>query len=147
MNKSILIVLLSGLMTVVSMSSLATPPTESLYNRLGGYDAISAVVDDLGQRLVSNDQLGRFWAHRGDNGITRELQLIKDFITEKSGGPLYYTGREMKISHVGMRITNSDWEVFIDLLNETLDKFEVPSQERKAVFSFMESTKDGIVEL
>ena len=50
--------------------------TTTLYERLGGYDAISAVVNDLVPRLQSDPQLGRFWAHRGQDGVMREKQLL-----------------------------------------------------------------------
>ncbi len=65
MNKSILIVILSGLLSLTCMSIQAEPVTETLYKRLGGYAAISAVVDDLAERLVKNEQLGRFYVNRG----------------------------------------------------------------------------------
>ena len=49
--------------------------TKTLYERLGGYDAIAAVANDLLPRLQADPQLGRFWAHRGDDGVQREKQL------------------------------------------------------------------------
>jgi truncated hemoglobin YjbI len=54
--------------------------TTTLYERLGGYDAIAAVVDDLLPRLVSDPQLGRFWKHRGEDSMRREKQLLIDFL-------------------------------------------------------------------
>jgi hemoglobin len=60
------------------------------------------------------------------------------------GGPLLYTGRDMKVSHTGMRISESDWSVFIGHLNATLDHFQEP--ERGQVLGFVDSTKADIVE-
>jgi hemoglobin len=120
---------------------------DMLYKRLGGYDAIAAVVDDLMPRLMDDPQLGRFWAHRGDDGLAREKQLLVDFLCASAGGPLYYKGRDMKLSHVGMRISNSDWKSFIGHLTATLEKFSVPEPERQEVFAFVESTKADIVEI
>lgn len=120
---------------------------KSLYERLGGYDAIAAVTHDVAGRLVADDKLGRFWAHRGKDGIDREVQLIIDFIASKSGGPLYYRGREMKLAHQGMRIDGKDWERLMTHLNATLDKFQVPDRERKDVVAFFESTRKDIVEV
>ncbi len=146
MNKSILIAILSGLISLTCISSQAEPVTETLYKRLGGYAAISAVVDDLAERLVKNEQLGRFYAHRGADGVTREIQLTKDFITTATGGPLYYTGRNMKQAHAGMRMSKSDWKVFLGLLKETLNKFKVPTQEKQEVIALIESLSGVIVE-
>jgi hemoglobin len=50
--------------------------TKTLYERLGGYDAISAVANELLPRLRTDPQLGRFWAHRGEDGIQREKQRL-----------------------------------------------------------------------
>src|SRR5215475_8904122 len=54
---------------------------KTLYERLGGYDAICAVANDLLPRLQSDPQLGRFWAHRGADGVAREKQLLIDFLS------------------------------------------------------------------
>lgn len=146
MNKSILIVILSGLISFTCMPIKAEPATESLYKRLGGYAAISAVVDDLVDRLANNEQLGRFYAHRGIDGVIREKQLTKDFITANTGGPLYYSGRNMKLAHAGMRMSKNDWKIFMALLNETLNKFKIPSQEKKEVIILIDSLRNVIVE-
>ena len=120
--------------------------TNTLYTRLGGYDAIAAVADNLLPRLMSDPQLGRFWEHRGEDGLQREKQLLVDFLCASAGGPLLYTGRDMKISHTGMRISESDWSLFLGHLKATLDHFTVPAQERSEVLAFVDSTKTDIVE-
>jgi hemoglobin len=119
---------------------------KTLYERLGGYDSISAVVNDLLPRLMSDSQLGRFWENRGADGINREEQLLIDFLCSSAGGPLLYTGRDNKTSHKGMGISESDWERFMGHVNATLDKFQLPQQERSDVIGFIESTKADIVE-
>jgi hemoglobin len=121
--------------------------SKSLYTRLGGYDAITAVVENLLPRLVNDAQLGRFWQNRGADGMHREKQLLIDFLCASAGGPLYYTGRDMALSHKGMRIGGSDWATFIRHLNATFDAFQVPQQERGEVLAFVESTKANIVEV
>ena len=120
--------------------------SSTLYARLGGYDAIAAVADDLLPRLVSDAELGRFWAHRAADSVRREKQLLIDFLCASAGGPVYYTGRDMATSHKGMKITTSDWERFLGHLRATLDKFRVPEPERREVLAFVESTKAAIVE-
>jgi hemoglobin len=119
---------------------------QTLYARLGGYDAIVAVADELLTRLKADRQLGRFWANRGEDGVRREMQLLIDFLCASAGGPLYYTGRDMAISHKGMGISDDDWLIFIGHVNATLDRFSVPAQEKKEVLAFVESTKTDIVE-
>lgn len=118
----------------------------TLYQRLGGYDAIAAVAEDLVARLGADAQLGRFWQHRGEDGIRREKQLLIDFLCANAGGPLYYTGRDMATSHRGMRISEHDWRIFRGHLDATLAAFSVPEREAGEVTAFVESTKQDIVE-
>lgn len=123
-----------------------TDAADSLYSRLGGYDAIAAVADNLLGRLMPDAQLGRFWAHRGTDGINREKQLLIDFLCSCAGGPLLYTGRNMQVSHEGMRISQSDWDIFIGHVEATLAEFSVPGRETDEVLGFIQSVKDEIVE-
>jgi len=119
---------------------------KTLYELLGGYDAISAVAHDLLARLRADSGLRRFWDHRGEDGITRERQLLIDFLCANAGGPMYYTGRDMELSHRGMRISEADWSAFMGHLNATLDGFGVPQREHDDVVGFIGTTKADIVE-
>jgi hemoglobin len=119
---------------------------KSLYERLGGYDAMFAVTNDLLDRMEKDPQLGRFWQHRSEDGVKRERQLIVDFLCASSGGPLYYKGRDMKLSHKGMRISESDWTIFLNHADATLKAFNVPQAEYDEVVAFVQSTKADIVE-
>ena len=118
----------------------------TLYSRLGGYDAVSAVAENLLSRLQSDPALHRYWDHRGDDGVAREKQLLIDYLCSSAGGPLLYPGRDMKTTHVGMGISSSDWTAFIGHLDATLDHFNVPQVERSQVLGFIDSTKTDIVE-
>ena len=118
---------------------------KSLYERLGGYDGVTAFVDVLLPRLQGDSQLGRFWQNRGDDGIAREKQLLIDYLSSSAGGPMYYTGRDMKTSHTGMKISTSDWSIFLEHAGATLKTLQVPQQECDDVVAFVLSLKDDIV--
>ena len=113
---------------------------------LGGYDAIAAVADNLLPRLQQDQQLARFWLHRGEDGVRREKQLLVDFLCASAGGPLLYVGRDMKTAHKGMGITESDWSKFIGHLEATLDSFNGPAGERAQVLAFIDSTRRDVVD-
>src|SRR5262247_3042184 len=113
--------------------------TKTLYERLGGYSAIAAVANDLLPRLRADPQLGRFWAHRGEDGIMREKQLLIDFLCASAGGPMYYRGRDMALAHRGMRISESDWNVFLGHAAATLAKFKVPDAEQGELVKFVQA--------
>jgi hemoglobin len=118
----------------------------TLYERLGGYDAIAAVADDLLPRLRGDPQLGRFWAHRGDDGVQREKQLLIDFLCASAGGPVYYRGRNMVLTHQGMRISESDWALFLVHAAATFAALHVPEPEQREVVAFVLGLKNEIVE-
>ena len=118
----------------------------TLYDRLGGYDGIVAFANELLPRLQADNQLGRFWQNRGNDGIAREKQLLIDYLSANAGGPVYYTGRDMKLSHKGMQISESDWSVFLEHAGATMEALQVPKQECDEIVAFVLSLKDDIVE-
>jgi hemoglobin len=87
---------------------------------LSGYDGITTFVNDLLPRLQGDPQLGRFRKHRGEDGLAREKQLLIDYLCSVAGGPLYYKGRDMKLSHKGMKISESDWSIFLAHAGDTM---------------------------
>jgi hemoglobin len=115
------------------------PPTtskDSLYSRLGGYDAIAAVADDLLPRLRSDRRLQRFWTSpRSIDTNNRERQLLVDFISASAGGPTFYLGRDMKTSHKGMGIDQADYTALKKHLLATLEKFNVPERHNRRTSS------------
>jgi hemoglobin len=119
----------------------------SLYTRLGGYDAIAAVVDDLLPRMRADELLSRYWTSpRSVDTNNRERQLAIDFIAAAAGGPTFYLGRDMRQAHKGMGITKADYVAFMRCLSATLDTFQVPATERSEVVAFVTSLEPEIVE-
>ena len=119
---------------------------KSLFERLGGYNGITTFANDLLPRLQGDAQLGRFWQNRGDDGIAREKQLLIDYLCSVTGGSMYYTGRDMKTTHVGMKISESDWSVFLKHAGATMEALQIPKQECEEVAAFVSSLKTDIVE-
>lgn len=120
--------------------------TDSLYNRLGGYDAIAAATDELLARLQADPTLGGYWKGASHDNRRHARQLIVDFMAEAAGGPIFYTGRDMKTSHRGMRIDAADWEIFMRHSGATLDTFGVAAPEKAEVLAFFAGLAGDIVE-
>ena|SRR5947209_7449620 len=126
---------------------MGTQPT-SLYDRLGGIYPIATVVDDLIDRIMVDDRLNK--NPRVDEAHHRVLPpgfkyLVTEMLAEAAGGPQRYTGRSMEDSHPDLLITSDEWDAFMDDLNQTLDQFAVPQQERSEVVAIVESTRSAIV--
>jgi len=120
--------------------------TTSLYTRLGGYDAIAAITDELLARLRNDPQLGGFWKGHSENSLRRDRQLVVNYMCEAAGGPVFYTGRDMQTSHKGLGISASDWEGFMRHATAALEKFAVPAAEQDKVLAFLTSLRGDIVE-
>jgi len=119
---------------------------KSLYQRLGGYDAIAAVSDEFIARLATDEQEKRFFIGFSDDSKARIRQHVVDFICKATGGPCYYTGRDMKTAHAGSGISKADWERTLKIFGEVLDKFKVPEQERKDIAAAIGPLEKDIVE-
>ena len=117
----------------------------TLYERLGGYDAIAAAVDDLMPRLIKDPEIGVFWRGQGDDTKRRQRQLLVDFLASAFGGPVMYTGREMVTVHTGMNIAERDWDVFVRHAIATLDKLGVTGKEREDFLAAAGGLKPTIV--
>jgi hemoglobin len=116
----------------------------SLYKRLGGYDALAAVTDDFLGRLASDPQLGRFFTGHSTDSIKRIRGDVIDFLCVATGGPCTYSGRDMKTSHTGLKITEEDWNNSVKGLTATLDKFNVPAKEKNEVLNAVAGLKADI---
>ena len=90
---------------------MTTATVTSLYERLGGYDALAAAVDDLLPRLQGDSQLGVYWRGQNDHSKKRGRQMLLDFLVSALGGPAVYHGHDMRTAHQGLRINDSDWTV------------------------------------
>jgi hemoglobin len=115
---------------------------KSLYDRLGGKPAITAVVDDFVARVAADRRINRFFANTDVPSF--KAKLI-DQICEVSGGPCKYTGKDMKTTHAGMGITDADFNALVEDLVATLDKFKVPEKEKSELLGALAPMKKDIV--
>src|SRR5215207_6195964 len=122
--------------------------TPSLYVRLGGLYNIAVVVVDFIDRVLGDPRLNA--NPRVDEEHHRvSPQGFKDDVTEMlcwaAGGPQTYSGRTMGDTHRHLMITDEEWVAFMDDLQQSLDRFEVPQPEQGEVTAIAESTKEAII--
>jgi hemoglobin len=114
----------------------------SLYDRLGGYSAISAVVDDFVANVAADKRINKFFAKAN---VPRLKARLVEQLCQASGGPCYYTGGDMKSVHAGMGIRNRDFNALVQDLGKSLNKFKVPKAEQKEIASVLLPMRKDIV--
>ena len=126
-------------------ASRSSTAQKSLYQRLGGYDALAAVTEDFIGRMANDAQLKRFFVGLSTDSKRRVRNHVVDFLCVATGGPCIYTGRDMETVHTGLNITDADWEIAVKHLVATLEKFKVPAQEKQEVLAAVGGLKPKIV--
>ena len=116
----------------------------SLYDRLGGKDAIVAVVEEFSGRCAADARINQKFA-RTDIGRLRSM--LVDQVCEATGGPCKYSGRDMKEAHLGMGVTSGEFNVLVGNLIATLNQFKVPQAEPDELLGALAPMKGDIVEV
>jgi hemoglobin len=116
---------------------------KSLYERLGGKDVITVVVDDFVARVAADNRINAFFAKAN---VPRLKMMLVDQICEASGGPCKYTGRDMKTAHRGMGITNTAFDALVGDVVASLDKFKVGEREKQELLNVLGPMRKDIVE-
>ncbi len=141
-----LVMMLMLCITAFSMPSTASAKEKSLYQRLGGYDAISAVVNEFADRLFADKKLDRFFGALSTDSQVKFKQFNTTLVCAVTGGPCTYLGRSMTTAHEGMGVDNTNFNIVAGHLAATLDKFKVPAAEKKELLDIIGSLRSAIVE-
>lgn len=135
-----------ALVAVLNLSACSHPmmkSTPSLYERLGGRPAITAVVDDFVANVAADDRINAQFAHANIPHLKKELV---DQLCAGTGGPCMYTGLDMKTAHAGRHITGMQFDALVGDLVKTLNKFKVPAREQNELLGILGPMKKDIVQ-
>ena len=135
--------LLSAVLVAAGCASTAAKPETSLYQRLGGIEAITAVVDDFVANVADDSRINARFAN---TDIPKLKRLLVEQICNGTGGPCTYTGRDMKTTHAGMGITDAEFDALVEDLVQALDKHKVPAAEKEELLGILGPMKTDIVE-
>jgi hemoglobin len=114
----------------------------SLYERLGGLDAIKAVVDDLLANIMNDPVINARFANADTTNLKQKLV---EQICAVSGGPCTYTGKSMEEAHAGMNIVDAEFDAMMGDLKRTLVRFEVPPREQEELLAALGGMRSQIV--
>ena len=115
-----------------------------LFERLGGKDAIAAVVEDLVGRCANDERINRKFAR---TDIPRLKKMLVDQVCEATGGPCTYEGRDMKETHAGMSVTSGEFDALVQDMVASLDHFDVSKDDQTELLGVLGPMKNYIVEI
>jgi hemoglobin len=141
-TRAIVIMLLSVLISPAA-SWAANAKDKSLYDRLGGKDAITAVVDTFVANVGGDKRINGYFA---STDLTKLKVNLVNQICEASGGPCKYTGRSMKQTHAGMGVTNAAFDALVEDLVAALDHYKVGKPEKEELLGVLGRMRSDIVE-
>jgi hemoglobin len=135
----------------------------SLYDRLGGEGGIKLIVNDFVPRALADPRVnwqrvgitrGGLTIHRGNSmkwdatpeNVDHLKAHLAEFFALTTGGPVKYTGKDMRSAHASMHITNPEFDASVGDLKATLDMLQIANQEQKELLSIIESTREEVVE-
>lgn len=124
-------------------SAAAAAPERSLYERVGGRAAISAVVDDSIENLAADTRIN---ARFGNASIPKLQKNLVDLLCVRTGGPCTYTGLNMSAAHEGMHIRGDEFDALVEDIAKSLDKFKVPPRERAEVLAILRQMKSSVID-
>jgi len=127
-----------------SGSTTAAAPQKSLYDRLGGLDAIKAVIGEFAARVLADERINKKFVKTDP---TRLTHFLVEQVCAATGGPCQYTGNSMKKSHKNMKVTEGEFNALVEDLVKALDKFNVPEAEKNELLGVLAPMKADIVEV
>jgi hemoglobin len=118
----------------------------TLYQRMGGYDSIAGIVDDFLERMAEDERLRDYFASLSEDSMRQVRQDTVNFVCEKTGGPCFYTGRDLAEAHEGTGIGPADWERATELMAAALDARGVQGELRDEIGTFLAGLRQDIVD-
>jgi hemoglobin len=123
---------------------------QSLYERLGGVNAIAMVVDRFSDQIVKNPKLNvnpalKDWNETGQLPGLKFMRTL--WICQMAGGPFQYTGKELGEAHADLHITSEEFDEVGAEIAGALDHFKVPEREKQELLAVIVSKKTEVVSL
>lgn len=123
------------------------PKPKSLYDRLGGKDAIAKVVDTFVKNVSADNKINKRFAKLKGDKLDAFKKNMVDQICEATGGDCKYAGKSMKDAHKGMKIKEDEWNALLLDLKNALEENKVADAEQNDLVALLAPMKDDIVEV
>jgi len=117
----------------------------SLYDRIGGSEAVGKIFDEVGGRMAKDPLLAKFFEGQSQEALMAQRKQTIDFLCHEMGGPCPYTGRTVKQAHGPLAINEAQWRAFVKHLSDTLDNQKVGDREKSEMLAMVKKFKADVV--
>jgi len=145
MSRAVLIAMVVLTAAACASGAPDAPAAPTLYQRLGGRDALKGVVDDFVANVVADPRVNSRFKGLQPAAVAKLQTNLADQICDATGGPCAYLGRDMKAAHAGMGITDAEWTATVEDLVKSLNKFKVGAKEQEELLAILGPMKKDIV--
>jgi hemoglobin len=118
----------------------------SLYRRIGGYENIVELAEGICGRMLRDGALAVYFKGHNAAGKKRLQSQFVSYIVNALGGPDIYCGLNLKSAHEGLGVTQSDWDSFLQLVDEAIQKYKVAKNEGAELLRLFDDLRSEIVE-
>ena len=145
LRRAVLMLVCAVTLAACASAAPEMPAGPTLYQRLGGREAIKGVVDDFVATLAADPRVNSRFKALPPAAIFKLQTNLADQICDATGGPCAYLGRDMKAVHAGMGITEAEWNATVEDLVKSLAKFKVGAKEQQELLAVLGPMKKDIV--
>ena len=143
--KHVKVSLLVIMMTFAQFGVAKDGKKTSLYDRIGGSEAIGKIFDEVGGRMAADPELAKFFQGQSQEALLTQRQRAIEFLCHETGGPCTYSGRPLKEAHASLNITESQWKAFLKHLTATLDNQKIGEKEKDEFLKVVKRLKLDVV--
>jgi hemoglobin len=133
---------LAGGLIALTLATASIAADKTLYERLGGKEALQAVVGELWNNVAADARINSRFNNTKPEAFGGQLV---DFLCQASGGPCQYKGKDMKVAHTGMKLTDAEFNALAEDTTKAMNKFKVPAKEQGEVIGMLASLKGDVV--
>lgn len=119
--------------------------SETLYDRLGGWNGIDKLCDRIVELHLQNQVVGPRYQALSEEATDRAREKVKEFLAAGSGGPVEYTGRSMLETHTGMNVSAAEYVAVVDDIMQAMNEMEYPRPVCDEVLGIAYSLKEEII--
>lgn len=141
--RHIVVVLLAMLTLMAGV--LPVQAQVSLYDRFGGQAGLEAGVAEMISNWKADERINHFFDLPPER-LDRLARLLVEQMCDATGGPCTYTGLTMKEAHVGLGISDADFDAVIEGIVKALNTFNAPEQEQRELILILSAMQGNITE-